>query len=168
MLMSGQHTASGGIFSDGAVSEPPGKSWQWLIMNLDKFDHDLTSRSQWNVGLFGIILKWPHLRLVNDYDSPGNECPSLNCHQLVVKSQHVWAHPVGQAGVRIIFQIFLMVGDLNITLVGGWTIQVLNQFRWCYCSRDCKESWVTWIRWAREIAKLDRTNEFNDPPWIFK
>jgi len=57
------------------------------------------------------------LRLVNDYDSPGNECPSLNCHQLVVKSQHVWAHPVGQAGVRIIFQIFLMVGDLNITLV---------------------------------------------------
>ena len=117
MLMSGQHTASGGIFSDGAVSEPPGKSWQWLIMNLDKFDHDLTSRSQWNVGLFGIILKWPHLRLVNDYDSPGNECPSLNCHQLVVKSQHVWAHPVGQAGVRIIFQIFLMVGDLNITLV---------------------------------------------------
>ena len=117
MLMSGQHTASGGIFSDGAVSEPPGKSWQWLIMNLDKFDHNLTSRSQWNVGLFGIILKWPHLRLVNDYDSPGNECPSLNCHQLVVKSQHVWAHPVGQAGVRIIFQIFLMVGDLNITLV---------------------------------------------------
>ena len=37
----------------------------------------------------------------------------MNCHQLVVKSQHVWAHPVGQAGVRIIFQIFLMVGGLK-------------------------------------------------------